>query len=89
MSQSHARNDLQHIPGVGPRIAADLHGLGIHTVAELHGRDPEALYGRLCTQTGQKVDRCMLYVFRCAVYFASHTVHDPELLKWWHWKDKA
>jgi hypothetical protein len=31
----------------------------------------------------------VLYVFRCAVYYASHEVHDPELLKWWNWKDRA
>jgi hypothetical protein len=36
---------------------------------------------------GQHVDRCVLYVFRCAVYFASESKHDPELLKWWNWKD--
>ena len=29
----------------------------------------------------------VLYVFRCAVYFASKQ-HNPELLKWWHWKEK-
>nr|WP_321429915.1 helix-hairpin-helix domain-containing protein [uncultured Methanolobus sp.] len=29
----------------------------------------------------------MLYVFREAVYFASNEEHDPELLKWWNWKD--
>jgi hypothetical protein len=28
------------------------------------------------------------YVFRCAVYFASHEVHDPSLLQWWNWKDR-
>ncbi len=26
-------------------------------------------------------------MFRCAVYFASSEKHDPELLKWWNWKD--
>jgi hypothetical protein len=30
----------------------------------------------------------MLYVFRCAVYFATEEFHDPELLKWWTWKDR-
>jgi hypothetical protein len=25
-------------------------------------------------------------VFRCAVYYASHTAHDPRMLKWWAWK---
>jgi hypothetical protein len=34
------------------------------------------------------VDRCLLYVFRCAVYFASHKKHDPKLLLWWNWKDR-
>ena len=33
-------------------------------------------------------DRCVLYAFRCAVYYASHTTHDPNLLKWWNWKDR-
>jgi hypothetical protein len=28
----------------------------------------------------------VLYVFRCAVYYAGHREHDPELLKWWNWK---
>ena len=37
---------------------------------------------------GRKMDRCVLYVFRCAVYFASESEHDPELLKWWNWKDR-
>ncbi|MBP7847311.1 MAG: hypothetical protein KAZ94_04200, partial [Burkholderiales bacterium] len=32
-------------------------------------------------------DRCLLYVFRCAVYFAQTTQPQPELLKWWNWKD--
>ena len=87
-----AIKDLQRIPGVGPSIAADLHGLGIDCVAALHGQNPEQLYQRLCQQVGKPVDRCVLYVFRCAVYFAEnadgHTPPDPELLKWWHWKDR-
>jgi hypothetical protein len=35
------------------------------------------------------VDRCVLYVFRCAVYYANNKTHDPELLKWWNWKDRG
>ena len=79
--------NLTRIPGVGPSIAADLNRLGIRDVAELRGRNPESLYAQLCRETGQHVDRCVLYVFRCAVYFASESDHDPELLKWWNWKD--
>lgn len=78
---------LLRIPGVGPSIAADLQRLGIRDVAELRGRNPESLYSQLCRQTGKPVDRCVLYVFRCAVYFASESNHDPEMLKWWNWKD--
>lgn len=83
-----ALKDLQRIPGIGPSMAADLLGLGITSVAALRGQNPERLYQRLCQQAGRPVDRCVLYVFRCAVYFAENTVHDPELLKWWHWKDR-
>jgi 3-methyladenine DNA glycosylase/8-oxoguanine DNA glycosylase len=93
MSHPHAFKDLQRIPGVGPSIAEDLYSLGIHAVADLRGQDAEALYARLCAQTGQKVDRCMLYVFRCAIYFADHenaaTPPDPEKLRWWYWKDPS
>ena len=77
---------LQQIPGIGPSLAADLHRLGIRDVAELRGRDPEALYSELCRQTGHHIDRCVLYAFRCAVYYASESKHDPQLLKWWNWK---
>ena len=80
--------DLSRIPGVGPSIASDLYLLGIRQVADLRGRDPEFLYSELCREMGRHVDRCVLYVFRCAVYFASESKHDPELLKWWNWKDE-
>ncbi len=84
-----ALRELQRIPGVGPSIAADLVGLRIRTVADLKGKDPERLYAQHCAQRGQVVDRCLLYVFRCAVYFAENSRHDPALLKWWAWKDPA
>jgi hypothetical protein len=80
---------LQEIPGVGKSIAQDLWELGIHRVADLKGRDPEKLYERRCAQVGTRIDPCLLYVFRGAIYYASHTRHDPELLKWWNWKDRS
>lgn len=84
-----AGDDLQRIPGVGPSIARDLRGLGIRRVADLRGRDPEALYRRINEQRGERQDPCLLYVFRCAVYFASTARPDPERLKWWWWKDRG
>lgn len=81
-------HDLMRIPGVGPKLAGALESLGINNAQELVGRDPEALYETYQRQRGEYVDRCVLYVFRCAVYFASNRQHDPELLKWWNWKDR-
>ena len=78
--------DLQSIPGVGPSIARDLRDLGFQRVQDLAGRSPEKMYEELCALRGQHIDRCVLYVFRCATYFAGTDSHDPELLKWWSWK---
>ena len=88
-SGRHHASELQQIPGVGPSIAGDLQGIGITSIAELKDGDPQALYDRVCKATGQIQDRCLLYVFRCAVYYASHVRHDEEKLKWWNWKDQA
>lgn len=83
-----AIRSLREIPGVGPSIAHDLWRLGIGSVSDLKGADPEKLYERLCALKKANVDRCVLYVFRGAVYYASGKKHDPELLKWWNWKDR-
>jgi hypothetical protein len=80
---------LETIPGVGKKIAQDLRSIGIDRPSCLKGKNPEFLYKKLCKRQGKHIDRCMLYVFRCAVYYASHERHDPALLKWWHWKDLA
>ncbi|MCK4894040.1 MAG: helix-hairpin-helix domain-containing protein [Calditrichia bacterium] len=79
---------LRQIPGVGKSIAEDLWELDIRSIADLQDKDPEILYQQLCVIQGQKIDRCMLYVLRCAVYYASNTEYQPELLKWWNWKDR-
>ncbi len=78
---------LQVIPGVGPRLAEELASLGYTAVPELVGEDPEAMYERLIDLHGKHVDRCVLYVFRCAVYFASNEENESDKLKWWTWKD--
>lgn len=80
--------ELRSIPGVGKSIAEDLWNLGMRSVQDLKEQEPTELYDRLCTLQSMRIDRCMLYVFRCAVYYASQEQHDPELLKWWNWKDR-
>jgi len=79
--------ELQIIPGVGPSIAQDLWDLDIRCVHDLKGKNPEILYEKLCHLRNQHIDRCVLYIFRLAVYFASNKNHDSDLLKWWNWKD--
>lgn len=81
--------ELQTIPGVGPAISKDLYNLGIRSVADLKGKNPEELYEQLCIYQGRRVDRCMLYVLRCAVYYASEESPEPEKLKWWNWKERS
>ncbi len=82
------KTDLRTIPGVGAQIERDLIALGYDSVASLAGEDPEQIYERDCIRRGCRVDRCMLYVYRCAVYYADHAEHEPEKLRWWYWKDK-
>ena len=82
------KSPLEEIPGVGKRIAAVMESLGIRQVADLRGQDPESLYLRECLMKGCQEDRCALYVWRTAVYYADHAVREAEKLKWWYWKDK-
>jgi hypothetical protein len=81
---------LTVIPGVGKSIAADLRNIGIRKVDDLKGANPEDLYRRSNEHAGTIQDRCLLYVFRCAVYFADTPEEEREAAKllWWNWKDK-
>ncbi len=78
--ESSSLQQLQQIPGVGKTIARDMHNIGIHSIDDLNGRQAQQLYAKLCQFKAFPVDRCMLYVFRCAIYYASNNDHDPELL---------
>jgi hypothetical protein len=86
-ARSAVLRDLQVIPGIGPSLAQDLVDLGIRRVSDLKGRDPQVLYRRLEKLAGTRMDPCVLYTFRCAVYYASTPLPKPRLLKWWNWKD--
>lgn len=83
------KHPLTEIPGVGISIARDLVNIGINTIADLIGKDPEKLYQQSNRFAGVTQDRCLLYVFRCAVYYAENQNHNPQLLKWWNWKDRT
>ncbi len=84
-----AIKDLRQIPGVGISLATDLWNIGITSIAQLKNKDPEELYFLSNQFAGAVQDRCVLYVFRCAVYYATteNEERDAEKLKWWNWKD--
>lgn len=83
-----AVKDLTKIPGIDRTVADDLIQMGVKKVADLKGKDAERLYHKSNRQAGVVQDRNLLYMLRCAVYFASNEKHEEEKLKWRHWKDK-
>lgn len=88
MEKSAVLKELQQIPGIGKACSLDLWNIGIRKITDLKDKNPEKLYVKLNQVTGVIHDICMLYTFRCAVYYASAPKHDPKKLKWWYWKDK-
>ncbi len=89
MNKESSIKELRKIPGVGVSIANDLWNIGIREIFDLIGRKPDELYSQSNNFAGCIQDRCLLYVFRCAVYFAEtpENQRDAEKLKWWNWKD--
>ncbi len=79
-------SNLRSIPGIGKSLAQDLYDIGIKKVSDLKGKNPEKLYHKLEKLRGVHQDRCVLYTFRCAVYFAEGG-KNPKKLLWWNWKD--
>ena len=80
--------DLRSLPSIGPNLARDLSDLGFCVPNDLHGQNPEKMYSDLCELRDQVIDRCVLYSFRCAVHAVVSNDDDPELRKWWNWKDR-
>ncbi len=81
--------ELTIVPGIGKSIAQDLVNIGINRVADLKGKDAEQLYDQSNKLAGCTQDRCLLYTFRCAIYYAETPKErrETEKLKWWNWKD--
>jgi hypothetical protein len=88
MDKDSIIKQFKTIPGIGKAMAEDLYTLGYRSVNELADMDAQESYERLSTIQRNKLDRCVLYVFRCAKYFAGTKDKDPELLKWWNWKNR-
>ena len=89
MDKAKTLKELQTIPSIGKACSLDLWNIGIKSIGDLENQNPKELYLKLNKITGVTHDICMLYTFRCAVYFASTKKHDPLKLKWWYWKEKT
>jgi Pathogenicity locus len=74
-------NALEHLPNIGPALAADLRLIGVEHPRELRGKDAFVLYQKLCEATGQRQDPCVLDTFMAAVDFMRGAPAAP----WWHY----
>ena len=90
MTKQQSVKELTIIPGVGESLATDLWNIGITTIADLKEKNPNELYDLSNRFAGTVQDRCVLYIFKCAVYYANTPKDEQETdkLKWWNWKDK-
>jgi Pathogenicity locus len=70
---------LEHLPNIGPSLAANLRLIGIHTPRELRGHDAFVLYQKLNAATGARNDPCVLDTFMAAVDFMNGAAPAP----WW------
>ncbi len=82
------KSDLMKIPGIGANMARHLICAGYSTIEMLKGQDPDDLYAADCLAQGKHVDRCALYCYRLAIYYADHDGQLPEDRRnWWNWKN--
>jgi hypothetical protein len=70
---------LTSIPNVGPAVARMLERLGIESLDDLAGRDPQELFDRLCALDGRPHDPCLLDTFVAVVTYADGGPARP----WW------
>jgi len=81
------KTNLIKIPNVGEATKQSLINVGITCVEDLVGKNPQELYEMDCKVKGVKVDRCQLYLFRMAAFYAENRNIDESKLKWWDFKD--
>ncbi len=70
---------LTDLPNVGKATAADLRLLGYDLPEQLVGECPFEMYERLCRETGQRHDPCVMDVFLSVTCFMNGEAARP----WW------
>jgi len=74
-------HELLSLKNVGKATFKDLEILGITSIRQLSTADPDELYARLQTLTGQKHDPCVWDVFAAII----HEAKTGEKTPWWQW----
>jgi len=80
-SSSRLPARLEDLMNVGKAVAGDLRLIGIKFPGELIGKDPYALYEKLCRKTKQRHDPCMIDTFISIVRFADGGIEKA----WWNY----
>lgn len=70
---------LTDIPNIGPSIATDLRGIGVHAPADVARMEPWHAYDALRGPMGRRHDPCVLDVLLAAHDFMNSGVPQP----WW------
>lgn len=79
------KHPLHGLRSIGPASLKDFDLLGVTSLEDLAGRDPQELYDALCRLKGQKIDICCLDVMHCAVAQARNPHLPPEQRDWFWW----
>jgi len=85
LSTTPDTRQLRDLAGIGKSIEANLHLLGVNSVATLASRDGDDLYHQLCAQTRTRQDPCLLDTFRCVVAQARNPSLPAMQRNWWWW----
>ncbi len=81
MRASSENSEFLKLPNIGPATADDLARLGVTSVEQLKGCDPQELYDRISAMDGVKHDICVLDVFSAIIENAK----TGEAKPWWEY----
>lgn len=82
VDRSHLKQ-LTDLPNVGKAMADDLRMLGFHAPEQVAGENPFEMYERLCQETGQRHDPCVIDVFMSITEFLKGKPPRP----WWEFTE--
>ena len=74
------KSELLTLKNVGPATVQDLALLGITTIDQLKGQNPDQLFKRLQHITGHQQNPCVWDIFAAIIYQAQ----TGQAVDWWH-----